>query len=85
MALDDRTLHVIGDQVAMMQRRAHGFEIEPATDAFLFSSFSPAQVALRAGHDPAVASSFYTGNVAEADRQLAQAVSELVSIPQMLD
>ncbi len=28
--------------------------------------FSAAQVALRAGHDPAVASSFYTGNVADA-------------------
>ena len=33
--------------------------------------FSLAQVALRAGHDPAVASRCYTGRVAESDRQLA--------------
>jgi integrase len=46
--------------------------------------FAPAQVALRAGHDPSVAGRFYTGNVAEADRQLAEAVSGLLSIPEML-
>ncbi len=40
--------------------------------------FSAAQVAIRAGHDPAVASSFYTGNVDEADRRLAEAVAELL-------
>ena len=44
-----------------------------------------AQVALRAGHDPSVAGRFYTGNVAEADRRLAEAVSGLLSIPEMLD
>ena len=43
--------------------------------------FAPTQVAMRAGHDPAVAGRFHTGNVAEADRQLAEAVSGLLSIP----
>jgi hypothetical protein len=28
---------------------------------------------------------YYTGNVAEADRNLADAVSRLLSIPEMLD
>ncbi len=124
VALDDRTLQVITDQVEMMERRAHDFSLQLAANAFLFSDkldghqpwrpmmvtryfgrlrsrveldhltfqslrrfmdtygqdlgFSPAQVALRAGHNPAVAGTFYTGNVAEADRQLAQAVANLI-------
>ncbi|MFV0525077.1 MAG: tyrosine-type recombinase/integrase [Acidimicrobiales bacterium] len=41
--------------------------------------FSPVQVAMRAGHDPSVAAKHYTGNVAEADRALADAISQLLS------
>ncbi|MCP3881100.1 MAG: site-specific integrase [Sulfitobacter sp.] len=41
--------------------------------------FSPVQVALRAGHDPSVAAKHYTGNVAESDRALADAVSSLLA------
>ncbi len=40
--------------------------------------FSLAQVALRAGHDPAVASRYYTGRVAESDRALAAAIETLL-------
>jgi integrase len=40
--------------------------------------FSLAQVAVRAGHDPAVASRHYTGRVGEADRALARAISDLL-------
>jgi integrase len=41
--------------------------------------FSPAQVAMRAGHDPSVMSKHYTGRIEEADRALATAVSALLS------
>lgn len=40
--------------------------------------FSLAQVALRAGHDPAVAAKHYTGRVSESDRALADALSSLL-------
>lgn len=40
--------------------------------------FSLAQVALRAGHDPAVASKHYTGQVPATDRALADALSMLL-------
>ncbi len=40
--------------------------------------FSRSQVALRAGHDPAVAARHYIGKVDETDRQLAAAISELL-------
>jgi hypothetical protein len=40
--------------------------------------FSAAQVALRAGHDPAVAARFYTGRVDETDRDLSNAMSDLL-------
>ena len=40
--------------------------------------FSLAQVALRAGHDPAVAGRFYTGRVAESDHALAAAIEGLL-------
>ena len=40
--------------------------------------FSPAAVAMRAGHDPSVASKHYTGKIAEADRALAAAVASLL-------
>jgi integrase len=40
--------------------------------------FSPAQVALRAGHDPSVMSRHYTGRIEEADRALADAVAALI-------
>lgn len=40
--------------------------------------FSLAQVAIRAGHDPAVASKHYTGRVAESDRELATAIEDLL-------
>lgn len=41
--------------------------------------FSMAQVAMRAGHDPAVAGKHYTGRVVQADRDLAGAIGELLS------
>ena len=40
--------------------------------------FSPAAVAMRAGHDPSVASKHYPGKIAEADRALAAAVASLL-------
>ena len=40
--------------------------------------FSVAQVAMRAGHDPSVAAKHYSGQVAETDRALAQAVASLL-------
>jgi integrase len=40
--------------------------------------FSLAQVSLRAGHDPAVASKHYTGKVDQSDRELAAALQQLV-------
>jgi hypothetical protein len=40
--------------------------------------FSLAQVPIRAGHDPAVASRHYTGRVAETDRALAEAIEGLL-------
>ena len=41
--------------------------------------FSLAQVALRAGHDPAVASKHYTGRVSASDRALAAAIEDLLA------
>jgi integrase len=41
--------------------------------------FSLSEVALRAGHDPAVAARFYTGRVAKSDLDLATAVEGLLS------
>lgn len=41
--------------------------------------YSVAQVALRAGHDPTVASKHYSGRVAETDRALATAVASLLA------
>ena len=40
--------------------------------------FAPVQVAMRVGHDPAVAARFYTGSVADADRRLASAIASLL-------
>ncbi len=40
--------------------------------------FSAAQVAMRAGHDPSIASKHYTGSIAETDRVLAEAVASLL-------
>lgn len=40
--------------------------------------FSLAQVSIRTGHDPAVASKHYTGRVNEDDRKLADAMSQLL-------
>ena len=40
--------------------------------------FSMAQVAMRAGHDPAVAGKHYTGRVNQADRDLATAMAHLL-------
>lgn len=40
--------------------------------------FSLAQVALRAGHDPSVASRYYTGRIDASDRALAAAIEELL-------
>ena len=41
--------------------------------------YSMTQVALRAGHNPAVAARYYSGKVDETDRELAQAVASLLS------
>lgn len=41
--------------------------------------FSLAQVAMRAGHDPAVASTHYTGRVTQVDRQIASAMANLLA------
>ena len=40
--------------------------------------FSMAQVAMRAGHDPAVAGRHYTGRVVQVDRDLASAIGHLL-------
>ena len=40
--------------------------------------FSLARVAMRAGHDPAVAAKHYTGRVHQADRELADAIGSLL-------
>ena len=40
--------------------------------------FSAVQVAMRAGHDPSVAAKHYSGNIAQADRALADAVASLL-------
>ena len=40
--------------------------------------FTLTQVAMRAGHDPAVASRHYTAKVSETDQQIAEALSELL-------
>ncbi|MEM8924172.1 MAG: tyrosine-type recombinase/integrase [Actinomycetota bacterium] len=40
--------------------------------------FSRSQVAIRAGHDPAVAARHYTGKVPEADRRLADSMADLL-------
>lgn len=44
------------------------------------AGFSLAQVALRAGHDPAVASKHYTARVTETDRRLAEALADYLTI-----
>ena len=41
--------------------------------------YSVAQVAMRAGHDPAVAAKHYSGRVVETDRELAHAVASLLT------
>lgn len=41
--------------------------------------FSLAQVSMRAGHDPAVAAKHYTGRVQQSDRELADAIGQLVA------
>ena len=41
--------------------------------------YSMTQVALRAGHNPAVAARYYSGKVAETDRELARAVASLIA------
>ena len=40
--------------------------------------FSLSQVAIRAGHDPAVAGKHYTGRVSDTDRALAEAIEDLL-------
>jgi integrase len=41
--------------------------------------YSVSQVAMRAGHDPAVAAKHFSGRVVETDRELANAVASLLS------
>jgi len=41
--------------------------------------YSVAQVAMRAGHDPAIAAKHYSGRVSETDRALANAVASLLA------
>ncbi len=43
------------------------------------AGFSLAQVAIRAGHDPAVAAKHYTGRVSATDRALAVAIEDLLA------
>ena len=43
--------------------------------------YSVSQVALRAGHDPAIAAKHYSGRVSETDRALATAVASLIAPP----
>ncbi len=124
VALDERTVAEVAEQIAMVERRAEFVEGEVVADPFLFSDaldgsepwkpgavtryfarlrrrvglddltfqslrrfmgtygqelgFSAVQVAMRAGHDPSVAARHYTGRVAAADRELADAVSTLL-------
>lgn len=129
VALDERTLGVLAEQVAMVNDRTVEVGAEVERNAYVFSDapdgstpwrpmmvtqyfgrlrqragldevtfqsirrfmdtygqdlgFSPAQVALRAGHDPSVAGRFYTGNIAESDRHLAEAVASLLIVTQI--
>jgi hypothetical protein len=41
--------------------------------------YSVTQVALRAGHNPAVAARYHSGKVVETDRALARAVASLLA------
>ena len=41
--------------------------------------YSVTQVAMRAGHDPAIAAKHYSGRVSETDRALATAVASLLA------
>ena len=43
------------------------------------AGYSVAQVALRAGHNPAVAAKHYSGRVSETDRALANAIAALIA------
>ena len=43
--------------------------------------YSVTQVAMRAGHDPAIAAKHYSGRVSETDRALAAAVASLIAPP----
>lgn len=45
--------------------------------------YSVTQVALRAGHNPAVAAKHYSGRVSETDRALANAIGSLLALPAM--
>ena len=124
VALDQRTMKLLTDQLAAIEERAAAGCVELVDDPFIFTDsligdepwdpdaisryfsrlrsrvglehltfhslrrfmdtygqelgFSLAQVAVRAGHDPAVASRHYTGRVGEADRALASAISDLL-------
>ncbi|MEM9615005.1 MAG: hypothetical protein AAGA59_18855 [Actinomycetota bacterium] len=44
--------------------------------------FAPAQVAQRAGHDPSVALRYYTGRVHQSDRELSNAIAQLLNRPE---
>ncbi len=124
VALDERTLRMLGDQLEAIEERASAGGVELVSDAFVFTDsltgsdpwdpdavsqyfgrlrtrlglndltfktlrrfmdtygqelgFPLAQVAVRAGHDPAVAAKHYTGRVTETDRALASAISKLL-------
>ena len=43
--------------------------------------YSVTQVAMRAGHDPAIAAKHYSGRVSATDRALANAVASLIAPP----
>jgi len=44
--------------------------------------YSVTQVAMRAGHDPAIAAKHYSGRVSETDRALAPVVASLIARPE---
>lgn len=97
VAIDEHSAAAIAEQHQMMVDRAAEAGLTLVGDPFLFSDAldgsSPwrptaktsdsqtVQVAIRAGHDPAIATKHYTGKVDETDRELAAAVASLLVDP----
>ncbi len=65
VAVDSTTLSMLQAQVDMLTARAAAASRALGADAYGQDlGFSPAAVAMRAGHDPSVASKHYTGKIA---------------------